>query len=209
MNVGRRYADGKTAFELRCGRSWKRSLCNFAECVMWVPTGKRRGVERADFCMEGIFLGVLIGPKCTTDDVLIGTLACVYQARAVRRYPEVNQWRLADVYAVRGTPWCREPIVGTGKEPLFHGQIPTRVELPPTIPRGEQRADPEDPFKDVESKRFYMHKEYLDKFGMTPGCNGCLVLMIGAPTANHSEVCRPRVEGELAKCGGQDQTKFE
>ena len=67
--------------------------------------------------------------------------------------------------------------MGTWKEPLFHGQIPVRVELPQTIPRGEQRADPDDPFKDVKSKRFDMRLEYLDKFGLTPGCNGCLALM--------------------------------
>ena len=88
INVGRRYADGKTAFELRCGRSWKRSLCNFVERAKWLPSGKREGTDHADFCMEGIFLGVLIGPKSTTDDFLIGTPPGVFQARAIRRYPE-------------------------------------------------------------------------------------------------------------------------
>ena len=77
------------------------------------------------------------------------------------------------------------------------------------ISGSEQRADPEDPFKDVKPKRCYMHKGVLDKFGMTLGCNGCLALLIGAPSANHSEVCRRRIEGELAKCGGQNQKKFE
>ena len=114
INVGRRYADGKTAFELRCGRSWKRSLCNFGERVMWLPSGKREGVDKADFCMEGIFLGVLIGAKSLTDDFLIGTPQGVHTARAVRRYPDCSQWKLADVLAVRGTPSCRETIVGTG-----------------------------------------------------------------------------------------------
>ena len=54
-----------------------------------------------------------------------------------------------------------------------------------------------------------MHKEHIEKFGMTPSCNGCLALMVGAPSTNHSEVCRARIEGELAKCGGPNQTKFE
>ena len=57
---------------------------------MWLPSGKREGTDDADFCMEGIFLGVLIGPKSTTDDSLIGTPAGAYQARAVKRYPEVS-----------------------------------------------------------------------------------------------------------------------
>ena len=61
----------------------------------------------------------------------------------------------------------------------------------------------------ILQKRFYMRKEYLERFGMTPVCNGCTALLIGAPSANHSEVCRARIEGELAKGGGQDQTKFE
>ena len=77
------------------------------------------------------------------------------------------------------------------------------------ISRGEQCADPESPFGEKKQKRFYMHKEHIDKFGMTSGRNGCLALMVGAPSANHSEVCRARIEGELAKCGGQGQAKFE
>ena len=28
---------------------------------MWLPSGKREGAGEADFCMEGIFPGVLIG----------------------------------------------------------------------------------------------------------------------------------------------------
>ena len=207
INVGRRYADGKTAYELRCGRSWKRALCNFAERVMWLPSGKRDGTDVADYCMEGIFLGVLIGPKSLTDDFIIGTPTGVYLARAVRRYPECNQWRIADVLAVRGTPWCREPIVGSGKEPLFHGQLPARVALPPVIPRGAQRAD-ENPLG-VKQRRFRMEPKNIERFGMTQGCNGCLALLTGAPSANHSEICRARIEGELAKCGGADQEAFE
>ena len=69
--------------------------------VMWLPSGKREGADHADFCMEGIFLGVLIGPKSTTDDFLIVTPQGVFQARVIRRYPECNQWRIADVLAVR------------------------------------------------------------------------------------------------------------
>ena len=160
---------------------------------MWLPTGKRESVDRADFCMEGIFLGVLIGPKSTTDDFLIGTPQGVFQARAIRRYPECNQWRIADVLAVRGAPWCREPLVGTGKEPLFHGQLLAQVVLPPVIPRGEQRVDANR--LGVQQRRFKMDRKYLDRWGLTPGCNGCLALFTGFSAANHSEVSREPSEG--------------
>ena len=124
---------------------------------MWLPSGKREGTDHADFCMEGIFLGVLIGPKSATDDFLLGTPQGVFQARAIRRYPECNQWRIADVLAVRGVPWCRELLAGIGKEPLFHGQLPARVALPPVIPRGEQRDDA-NPLG-VQQRRFKMDRK--------------------------------------------------
>ena len=54
-----------------------------------------------------------------------------------------------------------------------------------------------------------MCREYLGRLGLTPGFNGCLALMTGARATNHSEVCRARIEGALAKCGDYDQTKFE
>ena len=87
INVGRRYADGRTAYELRCGRSWDRSLSHFGECFMWRPTGKRTGVHAVDWCMEVFFLGVLIGANSSTEDFLIGTPNDVKTAGAFRRYP--------------------------------------------------------------------------------------------------------------------------
>ena len=36
-----------------------------------------------------------------------------------------------------------------------------------------------------------------------------LALLTGAAAANQSEVCRARIEGELAKCGGAAQQYFE
>ena len=101
----------------------------------------------------------------------------------------------------------REPSVGSGKEPLFHVQLPARVALPPVIPRGEQRADDANPLG-VKQRRFRMDPKYIDRFGMTQGCNGCLALLTGAASANHSEVCRSRFEGKLVKCGSEDQQAF-
>ena len=210
INVGRRYADGKTAYELRCGRSWKRNLGNFVERVMWLPTGKRPGVNAADWCMEGVFLGIAIGANSDTDDFIIGTPNGVETGRAIRRYPEVNRWRIADVLAAKGTPWCREPLVGSGKEPLFHGRLPARAELPPIISRSAQRGDPAaEAFTGMKGKSVYMRREYFDRFGMTTGCRGCLALLQSERATNHKDSCRARIEGELAKCGDNDQTRYE
>ena len=83
------------------------------------------------------------------------------------------------------------------------------AELPPIISRCAQRSDAEVAFEDIRQPRFYMRREYLDRFGLTPGCRGCLALMQSERATNHSEVCRSRIEAELAKCGDNDQTKFE
>ena len=66
----------------------------------------------------------------------------VETALAIRRHPEVNRWRIADVFAVLGTPRCREPLQGSRKETLFHGRLPTRADLLLIASRGVQRTDP-------------------------------------------------------------------
>lgn len=49
VNVGRRCADGKTAYELRCGCSWKRNLSIVCLSTIWFPTEKRIGTNAVGY----------------------------------------------------------------------------------------------------------------------------------------------------------------
>jgi hypothetical protein len=67
--------------------------------------------------------------------------------------------------------------------------------------------------KEVQIRRLRINKKDVEKFGMTPGCDGCRAANRGAPARNHNEECRKRIKGELEKTGDQrverEQEKLE
>lgn len=57
---------------------------------------------------------------------------------------------------------------------------------------------------EIERIRFYIKKEDVKEFGITPGCPGCLAANAGADEAqNHIEGCRKRFKEELTRRGGK------
>ena len=55
--------------------------------------------------------------------------------------------------------------------------------------------------KQVVKRRFKITKEDVRKYGMTPGCRGCIALNRGGQAVNHSETCRERTVKELGDQG--------
>ena len=48
-----------------------------------------------------------------------------------------------------------------------------------------------------------IEKRDVDKFGLTPGCPGCVAASRGAPGRNHTESCRKRMEEGMTQ--GNDE----
>eukprot|EP00974_Lingulodinium_polyedra_P054744 5267985-Lingulodinium_polyedra.AAC.1 len=105
INIGRRGLDGKTPWERRYGRSYKRSLAEFGEKVLYLPTGKRRANLEERY-VPGIFLGVAM----QSSDVIVGRPdGTVGLARSFRRLPDGQRADRALFEGLRGAPWKPDP----------------------------------------------------------------------------------------------------
>ena len=89
----------------------------------------------------------------------------------------------------QGVPW--EPI--PGREGI---EVRANIELPmeETEPTPVQEPEPQD----VIRRRAGITKTDIEKYGMTPGCHGCVAQNRGR-RGNHTEECRKRMEGFMAR----------
>ncbi|CAK0826820.1 unnamed protein product [Prorocentrum cordatum] len=171
INLGRRGADGRTAWELRHGRPFNKDLACFSEKALvyigteWgalrARTFKRLTVEqRADKDLLNCLVGKPWAPVPT--DVEVDEVPVAIEIRAPVPAPVA-------------------PVGG----PL--APIPEAGDLPPRALRvGRPPAGPRAVYirKDVE----------IAKCGLSPGCYGCAAILNGARAQARSAECRARIE---------------
>ena len=96
--------DGKTPYELRYGKRWRRELVQFGERVMWITPGKHPGGGVSPWKDNGAFFGIVnLGAGST--DYWIGTPGGAVKARQVKRLAPSEQWDVELFFATKGTPW--------------------------------------------------------------------------------------------------------
>ena len=108
INIGRRGSDGRTAWELRHGKEFKRPVADLFELVLFQPESKQASRITPKF-LEGIFLGLVL----RSNDIYVGTTTGdVVVARSFKLLPdnEANRLKARKLYqSLRGTPWEPKP----------------------------------------------------------------------------------------------------
>ena len=177
LSRSNRGEDGKTGFELRRGRGFKRSMPPFGERVMWLRPGSNKGVATvAARCLDGIFLG----PSDTSDELYVGTAAGAFKTRTVKRRDVTARADFALLESFKAFPWDE---VASAK-----GSVPQRVVEATPLPR-EMAAQ-----KPATMKRTYIRATDLQQHGYTSECPGCAAAAAGLAQRGHSESCRQRFE---------------
>ena len=203
--------DGRTAQERKRGRRCKMPLATFGEVVWYRPIEKYKDRNNMDSKWEK---GVWLGTARESNEIVIGTKEGVTRCYATKRMIEEDRWDADEIKNMKGIPQQPNPHkVGL--------HIPTR--MPMAVPSGggshgdaaggeaeegdippvpEPMADP------LTRRRPITHKE-VDKYGPTPGCEGCQAKLRGEITRRgHSEKCRKRIE-EAMRNDEQDKKKLE
>ena len=192
INIGRRGIDGKTPWERRHGRPCRRSIAEFGEKILWLPTGKHKS-HLDERYLPGVFLGIALH----SNDIMVGREnGSVGLARSFRRLPESQRVDVMLLRGVRGVPWCPDPQVGAEVEvAVAPAPLVREVDLPPDPP----------PAAAPEPRRVYIRRVELMKHGFTPGCPGCEAAQAGTPPRGHTEPCRVRIETAMRgdKDGGE------
>ncbi|CAK0826156.1 unnamed protein product [Prorocentrum cordatum] len=200
INLGRRGADGRTAWELRHGRPFNKDLACFSEKVLYLPGGKRKAGTEDNF-----LAGLYLGPALRTDEVYIGTELGALRARTFKRLTVEQRADKDLLNSLLGKPWAPVPTdVEVDEVPVaieIRAPVPAPVaplggplapipeagDLPPRALRvGRPPAGPRAVYirKDVE----------IAKYGLSPGCYGCAAILNGARARAHSAECRARIE---------------
>ena len=174
VNRCRRGPDGKTACELRKGRT----LCGV---ILFMVPGVTEGVARVEPRWEdGIFLGV----SDRSDELYVGTERGMHKVRTARRREATERVDLTLLNFVSARPWDGLKNVRDVRIVLPDVSSPAAMAEAEAIGKG---------------RRLYISKADIMNHGLTEGCRGCRCLAEGKRAQGHSERCRTRVEAEIAK----------
>ena len=189
---GQKGADGRTAYELRKGRPFKRPLPAFGEKVLWLEPGKPKS-RLTDRWLEGIFVGL----HDDSDEILVATENGVLKARTAKRLSPEDGRDGPLVNRVVGLPWRAVPSMQEEGDDTIPAAA-VRIEADKVVPEGDLPEKVEE--KEPQARRVYIRRHTeLKKYGFTSHCHGCQAAAARGRPQPHSETCRVRIEAEMCK----------
>ena len=189
FNIG---LDGKAPYRRWKGKDFRREIAEFCEIVMYLKPGTRGQDTFNSRWERGVWLGV----RDESGEIIIATPEGVVKARNFKRMASMEErWSASAIRNMRGLPW--EPVPGKSDD-----SIPVRVRLPEEgrhIPTSPDNLG--EPPRDIK-RRARMTREDVIRIGFTIHCPGCRAISRKAPSQNHTEACRARIEQALLEEGG-------
>ena len=181
LNVGSAGDDGKTAYERRKGKKFIKVLPEFAENILWMQS-ERPGDDKLESKWKD---GVYVGLRMRSGELLVATEDSIVKARSWCRKPEAERWNKEALSKIKGVPW--EPVPGQGRT-----QIKSRITIrDQPIPDSEL---PEVELRPGKALGIWITKREVMKYGITPGCAGCVAQNRGRTGVAHNAKCRERME---------------
>ena len=191
---------GRSAYEQIKGKASTRALAKFGEKILYMPMKSTANIpaKTEEKLKEGIFLGA----RFKSDEIIVGTENGVLKARTIKRMTEDKQWDREFLRNLQGTPRQPDPKVVSDQ---IHASLRNRVEpdqdlhvgahgqpaeVPPEVPVASEVNRPR---PEPAARRMYVRKREIEKYGPTPGCQGCRAIARGT-SATHTETCRDRMK---------------
>ena len=170
--------DGKTPYELRAGRKFRRPVAPWGQKV-WSMSAKKHvsRISAESRWQEGIFLGILGGGVGASDHA-IGTPDGVQPARAIKMVLEIDAWDIELLLAVKELPWDRR-----------RADTAARIRLPAQKCR-----------QSTSCRHLWENLRGPDRDESTLdviGCPGCMAITAGTTAQGHSDECRARIEQKM------------
>ena len=186
--------DGRTAYERRRGKPYRRRLPAFGELVMFmtVAEGKKRAPQDGGAVQAWRLLRLVD----RSDEVKVISPEGAFKVSVIRRLPPEQRGDKLFMEKCRGLPWGSPGAEGAGEVEgvvpyLAAAPVVPDAELPPALPAKPRDGGP---------RRVYIRREVELRpvaeggFGLTAGCRGCDAVQMGTAATAHSEDCRRRIE---------------
>ena len=182
--------DGKTAYERRKGKKYRRKLPRFSEKIMYMLPGKKRQ-KMDDRYHYGIYLGV---DKRANEYYVADENGDVIRPSSIKRLSHSQQSDPDMINKLRGVPW----------RPTYNSDDP---EIPVVIAAEPEAADddvpevqrPERRQSDKRPPSLYIKNADFIKNGYTKCCKGCNAARGNLRAVGHSEACRIKNEQAIAR----------
>ena len=144
--------------------------------------------------------GIWLGHARDSNEIVVGTPDGAYRAYAIKRMVEEERWDSEFIRSLQGTPQQPDPRRRGTTVPISFRFEAKAAEV--QVQPAKEMAEP-------ASRRRGITQTDLDKYGLTPGCPGCLAKQRGEiAKRGHSEACRRRIEG-MMKDDVDDRRKIE
>ncbi len=178
-----RDANGRTPYELRCGKRFLRSVPVWGEKVLCMPNSASRKASRMG--PESRFVeGIVLGMADRSRQWIVGTSKGLLGATTIKRLEPTERGDAVLLNKVVGTPWQPIPNVPTGDT----GKVAMAAKLEPLAPAVFAKQ------LGTIAKRLYIRRRCeLKKYGYSDSCQGCTAAARGAKAKPHSEPCRQRI----------------
>jgi hypothetical protein len=165
--------DGMTSYERIKGKPNKKKFCEIGKVVLYMGVKSKKDKSK-DKLNPKFELGIWLGVHSGSNEDIIGTDQGVLRACAIKMIPEDEQWSSEAVLKIKGVPWStrEEPDVDEdeAREAIDQGEA-VEEDIPKT-------------------KRFYIRKEDVIKYGYTAACPGCTAIRNNRRAVSHNEKCR-------------------
>ena len=135
-------------------------------------------------------LGIFVGIRRKSNEVIIPVPEGIHHVRAVKRIPKEKRWTQDSLRWVQWAPWNRYKDCGEADGDVPEG-VPAEVVKEDL---GKERIV----FINTRSsapRDFYISQEDARRHGYTRGCGGCSSWFRRRGRQPHSEACRERMRG--------------
>ena len=174
--------DGKTPYSRHRGREWRVSIPPFGETVEFL----KRGHQFDSRWQQGVFLGI----KDNTTEKIVGNGSGVFTVQSIRRKSGDDKYKLEILQSVTGVPWdpqaSRDDVPKGPRPAIVAGESAEPLAQPVVVQAPKPKI----------SRRLYITKRDLEKYGYTAGCPACDGVQIGRRSTgvHHNDICRKRIE---------------
>jgi len=144
--------DGKTSYERRKGKPYKRALPGFGEMVMYMTVADGRRRQKAE---DRFFSGIFVDIVSRSDEVVIATPEGCSKVNVIRRLPPEQRGDAKFALSIKGVPWEMVP----SDESVYQEEVPSFVASEPIVPDGELPDAIPVPHEAAKHRRVYIRRE--------------------------------------------------
>ena len=185
-----RHDHGKTSYEFRAQRRWRRPMVPFGETVLFREAAMRKKSRKKGKFKVKWNEGVMLGVKGKSSEYFVGTAEGIHETRDVKRLIPSERWRVD----------LLEKVNMYYRQHLGFEDVGEPVEGETVTAELNQKSDEGEPAMEapIVHRAPMLYRHHFERYGFTPGCPACRAIRAGnARIPKHKDECRARIYDKI------------